>query len=137
MKILLLPITFFIWFMSIWWSISLIASAFLYVFSISWIWIIVLNFVGLMLLRVLTFLLMKVDLYKFISYNLFVSIIHTLAGVIGIFLGFFTIKEMNISITSLWDQSWIKCLLFIPITFSILRNIILLGIFSPLTESGN
>jgi hypothetical protein len=137
MKILLLPITFFIWFMSIWWSISLITSAFLYVFSISWIWIIVLNFVGLKLLRVLTFLLMKVDLYKFISYNLFVSIIHTLAGFIGIFLGFYTIKEMNISITSLWDLSWIKCLLFIPITFSILRNIILLGILSPLAESGN
>lgn len=137
MKILLLPFTFFIWFMAIWWSISLIATAFVYLFSISWFWIIVLNFVGLILLRLLALLLMKIDLYRFISYNLFVSIIHTLAGVIGVFLGIYTVREMNISISLLWELSWVKCLLFMPITFSIIGNIFFLGILSPLTESND
>jgi len=134
MKILLLPITLFIWFMAIWWSISLSASAFLYLFSLSWLWIIFVNIIGGILLSVLTLMWIKIDLSKLICYNLFVSIIHTLAGVIGVFLGIYTVRKMHIPLWFLWELSWIKCLLFIPMAFLLIRNIIIMGIFYPIMK---
>jgi hypothetical protein len=146
MRYLLTPITMFIWFLLIYLEVYYGMVLMLWMFSLSWIWLILgyTFLIGLIaiLVTLLPWLINELIL-NFYRWNWFSIIIHSITGLLGIVYTYYLIYQNppqmlsgNVStpiLKALWNQSWPKTILFmipfIGLQFALIYN----GIFSPIT----
>lgn len=145
MRYLLTPITIFIWYLLTHLGLYYGMLLMLWMFSLSWIWLII----GYtFLIGIISFLvnslpgLIKVLILKFYRLNWFSIFAHSIAGLLGIINFYYFIyqnpPEMvngNESIpilVALWNQSWLKTILLITPFIGLQLGLIYQGIFSPI-----
>jgi hypothetical protein len=139
MKFLLLPFTF-VFFAFVVYSLLYLSAIglFVYLFPLSWVWIILISTISSSTILGITFYLDTHDgFFKIYNFSLASSIIHTLAVVIGAILGIKAVMLMQIPIKSLWEISWLKTIILSLQFIAILRIIILFGIMAPTTNLVN
>ena len=146
MRYLLTPITMFIWFLLTYLGVYYGMVLMLWMFSLSWIWLII----GYtFLIGIISFLVGSIPaiinflILKFYRLNWFSIITHSIAGLLGIAYFYYLIyqnppemvsgNENTPILKALWNQSWLKTLLLMFPFIGLQLGLIYQGIFSPIT----
>jgi predicted membrane protein len=124
MKYILTPITMFLWYLTSYYGLSLVIFGMVYIVALSWFWLII----GYLFLICILFAisnvipgLFRLLILKIYGINWFSSIVHSLAGTIGV--GFFVLNlpscvlvslegDEVFFLTGMWEMAPLKTLLF-------------------------
>ncbi|MCR1025773.1 hypothetical protein NQT66_13200 [Cellulophaga baltica] len=145
MRYLLTPITMFIWYLLTYLGLYYGMVLMLWMFSLSWIWLIV----GYtFLIGIITFLVSSLPaiinllILKFYRLNWVSVITHSIAGFFGIVYFYYLIfqnpprmysgLESTSILQALWNQSWLKTILLMFPFVGLQLGIIYQGIFGPI-----
>ena len=146
MRYLLTPITMFIWFLLTYLCVYYGMVLMLWMFSLSWIWLI-LGYT--FLIGLISFLvnslpaIINILILKFYRLNWFSIVTHSIAGLLGIVFFYYIIyqnppemvsgNESTPILKALWNQSWLKTILLMFPFIGLQFGIIYQGVFSPIT----
>ena len=146
MRYLLTPITMFIWFLLTYFCVYYGMVLMLWMFSLSWIWLILgyTFLIGLISLLVNTLpAIINILILKFYQLNWFSIVFHSIAGLLGIIYFYYLIYQNPLEMVSgnestpilkaLWNQSWLKTILLMFPFLGLQLGIIYQGIFSPIS----
>lgn len=146
MRYLLTPITMLIWFLLTYLAIYYGMFLMLWMFSLSWIWLILgytfliglISFLVGSLPAIINFLILK-----FYRLNWLSIVTHSIAGLLGVVYFYFLIYQNPPEMVSgnetipilkaLWNQSWLKTVLLMITFIGLQLGIIYQGTFSPIT----
>jgi hypothetical protein len=111
MKHFLLPITCLVWFLLVNYSIDFTIAGIIFLHSFSWLSLILLGIVFIGIIKWLFGVLPQLILIKicqFYSFSWLSTIAHTLFGLLGLIVSFYSVRQMKIPLSELWDDSWGK-----------------------------
>jgi hypothetical protein len=146
MRYLLTPITMFIWFLLTYLSLYYGMVLMLWLFSLSWIWLIIAYtfFIGIISFVVNSLpTLINYLILKFYGLSWFSIVAHSIAGLLGIIYFYYFIYQNQPTMVSgneskpllkaFWNQSWLKTILLIIPFLGLQMGLIYQGVFSPIT----
>jgi hypothetical protein len=136
----------FIWFLLTYFCVYYGMVLMLWMFSLSWIWLILgyTFLIGLISLLVNTLpAIINILILKFYQLNWFSIVFHSIAGLLGIIYFNYLIYQNPLEMVSgnestpilkaLWNQSWLKTILLMFPFLGLQLGIIYQGIFSPIS----
>jgi hypothetical protein len=136
----------FIWFLLTYFCVYYGMVLMLWMFSLSWIWLILgyTFLIGLISLLVNTLpAIINILILKFYQLNWFSIVFHSIAGLLGIIYFYYLIYQNPLEMVSgnestpilkaLWNQSWLKTILLMFPFLGLQLGIIYQGIFSPIS----
>ena len=145
MKFLLTPFTMLLWFLVSYLGVYLGLAFVLWLFSLSWIWLIIgyscliagISAFVLSLPTLINFLILKLYDQNWIS-----IIMHSLAGILGVSCFYYLMNQSQFQLfsgnestsilNSLWQASWLKTVLLMLPFIGIHLSIIYSSIFNPI-----
>jgi hypothetical protein len=140
MKYLLLPFTLIVWFIVANFAIYLSIILAMYIFSFSWVWIIL---VGAFLYSILGGILIYIPnlvgdrIFKLFNNNRLILYLHAFFGIAGLYCGFLEVKWIGVGISVFWEESWFKTIVIGLTCYSIIQTVIINIIFIPIFSKKN